>query len=163
MLSIAAELAQHNLLLEVQCRLASAKNVTRIQQLAEQFPGLKLVLNHAGLVKPDDFAQWQTGMQQLALLPNIAMKLSGWELLNAGRYSMAEPAWQQQVFAAVLNEWPVERLMLASNFPLCLWQGSYQQLWQRYYQLLENLGLSQTGWQQLSAGTARQWYRLGDI
>ena len=158
LLQIARELARHKLLLEVQCTLASAKNVARIMQLAEAFPDLKLVLNHAGLVTPDNFSPWQAGIRQLAPLANVAMKLSGWELLNAGRYSMAEPAWQQQVFAAVLNEWPAERLMLASNFPLCLWQGSYQLLWQRYYQLLENLGLSRAGWQQLSAGTARTWY-----
>ena len=163
LLQLASELARHNLVLEIQCTLASAKNVARIQQIAEAFPALKLVLNHAGLVKPDNFSQWQTGMRQLVPLPNVAMKLSGWELLNAGRYSTAEPIWQQQVFAAVLSEWPAERLMLASNFPLCLWQGSYLQLWQRYYQLLTNLGLSRTGWQQLSAGTASAWYRLSTI
>ncbi|MAD76360.1 MAG: amidohydrolase [Rheinheimera sp.] len=159
---IAGALAEYKMVLEVQCSLAKAKNVVRIQQLAQQFPELKLVLNHAGLVKPDNFSQWQTGMRQLVPLPNVAMKLSGWELLNAGRYSQADPAWQQQVLAAVLSEWPAERLMLASNFPLCLWQGSYQQLWQRYYQLLTNMGLSRTGWQQLSAGAARAWYGLND-
>ncbi len=157
---IAAELAQHQLLLEVQCTLASAKNVARIQQLAEAFPNLNLVINHAGLVKPDDFTRWQKGMRSLAPLPNVALKLSGWELLSAGRYSQADPAWQQQVLAVVLSDWQADRLMLASNFPLCLWQGSYQQLWQRYYQLLTNLGLDSTGWQQLSADTARAWYGL---
>lgn len=157
---IAGMLAQHKLVLEVQCSLVNAKNVARIQQLAQQFPDLTLVLNHAGLVQPEHFQPWQQAIQLLAPLANVAMKLSGWELLNAGRYSTADPAWQQQVFAAVLSEWPVERLMLASNFPLCLWQGSYQQLWQRYYQLLTNLGLSSAGWQQLSAGTARACYGL---
>lgn len=157
---IAGMLAQHKLVLEVQCSLASSKNVARIQQLAQQFPDLTLVLNHAGLARPEQFVAWQHAMQTLAGQANVAMKLSGWEMLNAGSYSTADPAWQQQVFAAVLSEWPAERLMLASNFPLCLWQGSYQQLWQRYYQLLTKLGLSSTGWQQLSAGTARVCYRL---
>ena len=157
---VAGMLAQHKLVLEVQCSLVNAKNVARIQQLAQQFPDLTLVLNHAGLVLPEYFQPWQQAIKLLAPLANVAMKLSGWELLNAGRYSTADPVWQQQVFAAVLSEWPVERLMLASNFPLCLWQGSYQQLWQRYYQLLTNLGLSSAGWQQLSAGTARACYGL---
>ncbi|SNY54814.1 Predicted metal-dependent hydrolase, TIM-barrel fold [Arsukibacterium tuosuense] len=157
---IAGMLAQHKLVLELQCSLANPKNLARIQQLAQQFPDLTLVLNHAGLVQPEHFQPWQQAIQLLASSANVAMKLSGWELINAGRYSSADPAWQQQVFAAVLSEWPLERLMLASNFPLCLWQGSYQQLWQRYYQLLTSLGLSSTGWQQLSAGTARAWYGL---
>nr|WP_301003649.1 amidohydrolase family protein [Arsukibacterium sp.] len=160
LLNIAPRLAQHKLVLEVQCSLASSKNVARIQQLAQQFPDLTLVLNHAGLARPEHFHLWQQAIQMLAPLPNVAMKLSGWEMLNAGRYSTADPAWQQQVFAAVLSEWPVERLMLASNYPLCLWQGSYQQLWRRYYQLLTKLGLGSAGWQQLSAGTARACYRL---
>lgn len=157
---IAVSLVQHQLILEIQCTLASAKNVARIQQLALQFPDLKLVLNHAGLVQPEQFSAWQQAIRILAQLPNIALKLSGFEMRQAGRYSAPEPAWQQRVFAAVLSEWPAGQLMLASNFPLCLWQGSYQQLWQRYYQLLTELGLNSTGWQQLSAGTARQWYRL---
>ncbi|MBV2129972.1 amidohydrolase family protein [Arsukibacterium indicum] len=155
---IAGALAEHQLVLELQCSLANAKNVVRIQQLAQQFPELKLVLNHAGLARPEQFSAWQKAVQTLAGRANVAMKLSGFEMLTAGRNSQPDLAWQQQVFAAVLSEWPLERLMLASNFPLCLWQGSYQQLWQRYYQLLTNLGLSSTGWQQLSAGTARVWY-----
>lgn len=158
LLHIASELAKHKLVLEIQCTLASAANVARIVQLANHHPTLKIVLNHAGLVTSSNWQAWQQGMAKLAGLPNIAMKLSGFEMLETGRKSEPNPAWQQRVFAAVLNEWPCERLMLASNFPLCLWQGSYQQLWQRYYQLLANLGLSDTGWQQLSAGTARAWY-----
>ena len=160
LLDIAAELARHKLVLELQCSLASKKNLARIGQLAEQFSDLKLVINHAGLARPEQFVAWQQAIQTLTGQANVAIKLSGWEMLSAGRFSTADPAWQQQVFAAVLSEWPVERLMLASNFPLCLWQGSYQQLWQRYYQLLMELGLSSAGWQQLSAGTARAWYGL---
>lgn len=155
---IAGVLVEHQLVLELQCSLANARNTARIQQLAQQFPELKLVLNHAGLARPRQFPAWQKAVQTLAGQANVAMKLSGFEMLAAGRYSQPDLAWQQQVFAAVLSEWPAERLMLAGNFPLCLWQGSYQQLWQRYYQLLTNLGLSSTGWQQLSAGTARAWY-----
>lgn len=155
---IAGVLAEHQLVLELQCSLANARNMARIQQLAQQFPELKLVLNHAGLARPEHFPAWQKAVQTLAGQANVAIKLSGFEMLAAGRYSQPDLAWQQQVFAAVLSEWPTERLMLASNFPLCLWQGSYQQLWQRYYQLLNDLGLSSAGWQQLSAGTARAWY-----
>lgn len=157
---IAGLLAQHKLVLELQCSIASTSNLARITQLAEQFGDLKLVINHAGLARPEQFPAWQNAVQALAGQTNIALKLSGFEMLRAGRYSQPDQAWQQQVFAAVLSEWPEQRLMLASNFPLCLWQGSYQQLWQRYYQLLTNLGLCSTGWQQLSAGTARAWYGL---
>ena len=157
---IASVLAEQKLVLELQCSLANARNVARIQQLAQQFPELKLVLNHAGLAYPEQFVAWQQAIQTLASQANVAMKLSGFEMLAAGRYSEPDLAWQQQIFAAALSEWPTERLMLASNFPLCLWQGSYQQLWQRYYQLLTNLGLSSTGWRQLSADTARVWYGL---
>jgi predicted TIM-barrel fold metal-dependent hydrolase len=157
---IASMLAQHQLILEVQCQLATEKNVLRIAQLAQQFPGLALVINHAGLVQPEHFQAWQQASQILAAFPNIALKLSGFEMRHAGRYSPPDNSWQQQVFAAVLNHWQPSQLMLASNFPLCLWQGSYQQLWQRYYQLLTGLGLNAAGWQQLRADTARQWYGL---
>lgn len=157
---IATLLQQHQLLLEVQCAIASDKNVNAIAQLAQLYPKLNLVLNHAGLVNKAQWPSWHSAIKQLAVYPNIAMKLSGWELANAGNYSQAEPDWQQQVLLALLHLWPCSRLMFASNFPLCLWQGSYQQLWQRYYQLCFDIGLCLDDWRQLSASSAAHWYRV---
>ncbi|WP_333606375.1 amidohydrolase family protein [Arsukibacterium sp.] len=162
MLQIARLLQQHQLLLEVQCELASIANVNAIEQLAQRYPELKLVLNHAGLVQNAQWLAWQSAIKQLAAYPNIALKLSGWELQRAGESTEADPDWQRRVLSELLHYWPGSRLMLASNFPLCLWQGSYQQLWQRYHQLCQNEGLSGDDWRQLSGETAAHWYQLAE-
>lgn len=158
--TISGLLCQQQLLLEVQCNLATKHNLARIIQLAEHFPELTLVLNHAGLVTPATFAGWQQSLSVIANYPNIFMKLSGWEMLHSGCKSEFDTALLQQVLAGALAHLPTERLMLAGNFPLCLWQGSYQQLWLHYWQCGQQLGLSQSEWQQLSQLTATQCYGL---
>lgn len=158
--TIAAWLAQHQLLLEVQCDLSKASNWQRLAELAVKHPKLQLVLNHAGLVTSERFSDWQLALQQLGQYPTMAMKLSGWEMQQAGVTSSFDSRWFQRVLSAALELLPTDRLMLASNFPLCLWQGSYQQLWQQYHQLCQQLGVSTVDWQQLSQHSAKSWYRL---
>ncbi|MCH8538752.1 MAG: amidohydrolase family protein [Alkalimonas sp.] len=158
--TVAKWLQQHQLLLEVQCDVSKSANTLRILQLAGRYPGLRLVLNHASLVQPTNVQAWQRQLGLLAEYNNIAMKLSGWEMLKAGRQSRFEANWLRQVLDMALNQLPSQQLMLASNFPLCLWQGSYQQLWQRYFDTCQQLGLSGSEWQQLSKLTASYWYSL---
>ncbi|MCC5826992.1 amidohydrolase family protein [Alkalimonas sp.] len=157
---IAGWLCEQQLLMEVQCNVANPKNLARITQLAELFPQLRLVLNHAGLVTPERFSGWRQALNELGAYPNIAMKLSGWEMLQAGEESSFDSAWFQRVLTAALEHLPTERLMLASNFPLCLWQGSYQQLWQRYFDQCQALELSAADWQQLSLYSASRCYEF---
>lgn len=156
--TIAGWLAQHQLLLEVQCDLSKAGNWQRLVELAVKQPKLQLVLNHAGLVTPERFSGWQQALQQLGHYPTISMKLSGWEMQQAGVASSFDSRWFQRVLSAALELLPTDRLMLASNFPLCLWQGSYQHLWQRYEQLCQQLGTSQADRQWLRCQTAAQIY-----
>lgn len=158
--TIAGWLERQQLLLEIQCDLSNPVNAGRIWQLAERHPGLRLVLNHAGLVQPSNIHQWQQQLGPLAKQPNIAMKLSGWEMTHAGQQSLFDANWLQQVLEVALQHLPSKQLMLASNFPLCLWQGSYQQLWQHYFDTCQQLGLSHRDWQQLSQFSARDWYAL---
>ncbi|SEA25969.1 amidohydrolase family protein [Alkalimonas amylolytica] len=158
--TIAGWLCQQQLLMEVQCNVTNPKNLARITQLAELFPQLRLVLNHAGFVKPERFSVWQQALNALGTSPNIAMKLSGWEMLHTGERSPFDSAWFQRVLSAALEHLPTERLMLASNFPLCLWQGSYQQLWQGYFDQCQALGLSAADWQELSRYSASRCYEF---
>lgn len=158
--TIAGWLVLHQLLFEVQCDLSKPANWQRIAELAQQQPKLQLVLNHAGLVTPEQFSDWQQALQQLGQYPTIAIKLSGWEMQQAGVASSFDKCWFKRVLSAALEQLPTDRLMLASNFPLCLWQGSYQQLWQRYFDHCLALGLSAADWQQLSQHSASRCYGL---
>ena len=90
---------------------------------------IKLVINHAGC-PPENincraWKNWQQSLQSLSHLENISIKCSGFEMINRD-YS---PTWQQLVINQCLKTFGLDRTMLASNFPLCLFTGSYQKSW----------------------------------
>lgn len=86
-------------------------------ELARDFPGTTIILNHAGL--PSDrsaegLAAWQAALDRLAQQPNVVAKISG--IGVPGR------AWtldlQAPVIAGVISAFGVERCAFASNFPV---------------------------------------------
>ncbi|WP_019029415.1 amidohydrolase family protein [Colwellia piezophila] len=85
---------------------------------------LRFIINHAGLppkktpttLYSNDWRLWKKHISELAKYPNVFIKCSGWE--------MADRQYQMSWFSAVTNfcieTFSIERVMLASNFPLCL-------------------------------------------
>jgi predicted TIM-barrel fold metal-dependent hydrolase len=84
---------------------------------AAQFPALAIVLEHAGLPwdrSPAGLGVWRKGMQALAKLPNVHVKLS--------EFGQPGAPWDTQSNATVVREtvaifgW--QRCMFASNLPV---------------------------------------------
>jgi predicted TIM-barrel fold metal-dependent hydrolase len=90
------------------CFLTTRKNLAAIQKLAQRFPGLRIALDHLGVVlgKPD---QVGPSLFALAPTPNIYLKFST-PLLTAGPEYLA---FLRQVIA----RFGVDRLMWSSDFP----------------------------------------------
>ena len=89
---------------------------------ARHLPRLTFVVEHLG--EPDleggADGRWAAGMEALAALPNVHCKLSG--------LSAAEPA-RLAPFVERLRRWfGDERLLFGSDWPVCLLQGSYEQV-----------------------------------
>jgi predicted TIM-barrel fold metal-dependent hydrolase len=86
-------------------------------QLARDFPGTQLVLNHTGL--PADrsaagIAGWRAAMATLARCPNAAVKISG--------IGVPGQAWtaaaNREIVVTTIELFGADRCMFASNFPV---------------------------------------------
>ena len=112
---------------ELQLPLAdeSASNVMPIlSQTITTNSQLRFVINHAGFppkrasrdINNHAWHLWQQHISKLANYPNVFIKCSGWEMTDR-QYAMS---WFSQVTQYCIHEFSSERVMLASNFPLCL-------------------------------------------
>ncbi|WP_170309520.1 amidohydrolase family protein [Litorilituus lipolyticus] len=98
---------------------------------------LTFAINHAGF--PPDFNNcsednkcswlqntWLQNIKSFAQYTNVIIKCSGWEMAN--RHYKAE--WLNTCIATIIENFAINKIMLASNFPLCLFsQNSYQDYW----------------------------------
>jgi len=155
-------LAEHNLLFEVQMPLSDPQAVTALQNLLSTHPQLKVIINHAGSPpnynknQPQLTTHWREGIKQLAAFSQCAIKCSGWEMTD-NNYIMEDVL---STVSECLTAFGDERVMLASNFPLCLFSKSYQQYWQDQQTLLCDLNLNTHQQQQLCYQNAQQHYCL---
>ncbi|MFT3985105.1 MAG: amidohydrolase family protein [Lachnospiraceae bacterium] len=89
-------------------------------ELVRRCPKTAFILNHMGL--PDltawtdekrsgEVSLWQEGIEKLAELPNITCKISG---LSSGEVTAIRPLVEW-----CLNKFGPDRIMFASNFPVC--------------------------------------------
>lgn len=155
--SSAQVLAEHDLALDI--NLPGAHALAAVQAVARAVPTLRVVLNHLG--KPDiarrsDFDSWARDMARLAELPNAHVKYSGW----ATRLDRPDPEAVRPFVTYVLDCFGVERVLFASNWPVALIGGSYEQTLSSTIAALD--GLDETDLQRLFAGNARQVYRLDE-
>jgi L-fuconolactonase len=143
-----ATLNHLNLHFEAQFELENSTIVTRVAQYAEQFKQLIIVINHAGL--PHNIHAWQQGIALLAKYSNIVIKFSGFELLSLNREQQA------QCFTILLQHFGEQRVMFASNFPVCQINASYNELWHAHFRLCDK----PSTWLQLSYKNAKHYYQV---
>ncbi|MEG3768722.1 amidohydrolase family protein [Alteromonas sp. 14N.309.X.WAT.G.H12] len=138
---------------DVQLPLSATASVQALLSLIRQFPGVRFIINHAGFPFHDTHSQnpWRQSLNELAKSPNVAIKLSGWE--------MQDRQWSKEsvrhVMAYVLDVFGHERVMLGSNFPLCLWHSSYKDFWQTMVSLV-----APDTRNQVACTNARHWYQI---
>ncbi|AAZ25887.1 amidohydrolase family protein [Colwellia psychrerythraea] len=112
---------------ELQLPLADESAINLIPLLTQTITTnsqLRFVINHAGFPPkrvPKDinchaWQLWQQHISELAKYPNVFIKCSGWEMQDR-EYSMS---WFSEVTSFCISTFSIERVMLASNFPLCL-------------------------------------------
>lgn len=142
-----ATLSEQQLIFEAQFELHLSHAAMQIANYCTQLPALQLHINHAGLL--EQHAHWEHSLQILSNLPNIAIKFSGFEHVH-------RPLSQQACLSLLCHYFGDERVMMASNFPICLMKKSYQKLWLDYKVLVE----SDTLWHKLSYQNAKRLYKL---
>jgi predicted TIM-barrel fold metal-dependent hydrolase len=107
-------------------------------ELGRDFPGTRLIINHAGLPGTRDeetLGLWRASMEQVARHPNVFVKVSG--------LGVPGEAWtaaqQEPIFSALLAIFGVDRCLFASNHPVDGLVVSLADLWRSFKALTRTL------------------------
>jgi predicted TIM-barrel fold metal-dependent hydrolase len=125
--------------------------------VARQFPGIRIILNHTGLPldrSEEGLATWREGMEALADAPNVYVKLS--ELgLRGGRW---DPVSNRQVLRDALSIFGSERAVFASNLPVSGLSARFETLFAGVLDAVSEL--NQVAVDNVFANNARVFYRM---
>lgn len=125
-----ATLATSNLLFDCQMPLNNQCAVSALIQLLKEIPSLRVIINHCGFPpsteQQEQLSLWKSAIQSLAQFSHVAIKCSGWEM-KSRHYSNS---WVSQIVKYCIEVFGENRVMIASNFPLCLLSKEYNQYWQ---------------------------------
>ena len=138
-------LAKHGLIFEAQFELCHLSAVKIVVELAKQYPSFKIVLDHAGFI--DNQHDYTIALSLLRDTNNIFIKFSGQE-------HCADAVDPKAKLKLLLNYFGEDRVMFASNYPVCLMREGYFQVWQGYKQLVSDSLL----WHKLSFANAERFY-----
>lgn len=126
-------------------------------ELARAFPNLSFIVNHCG--SPFDrtdagMNHWRAGLNELATAPNVTIKVS-----DLVAY---DPGWTRESLRPVvmdcLEAFGTDRTMLASDHPVVGLSATFDQAYQAFKVILEDLSDGELG--EVFAGNARRLYRL---
>ncbi len=98
------------------------------RSFVDQLPEAKLVIDH--LAKPKiathELSPWKENIQALAERPNVYCKLSG--LVTEADWSNWQPSDLYPYLDVVVEAFGTERVMVGSDWPVCLLAASYAQV-----------------------------------
>jgi L-fuconolactonase len=128
-------------------------------RLAENFPDQPFVLDHIAKpqIKDGTIEPWKSQLRRLAKLPNVHCKVSG--MLTEADHQ----AWKAEQFRpyldTVFEAFGPSRLMYGSDWPVCLFAGSYEQA----FRLVDDYarGLTEAERAGLFGGNAAKFYFAG--
>ena len=149
-----AQLNQLGLGFEIQISFTNNTSIDLLANLVSNNANINFVINHAGWPPIDtqnQYVLWQNNLAKFAQYNNVAIKCSGWEM-NKRNYQVS---WVNQCINACINIFGLNRVMLASNFPLVLFSHSYQNYWQLLINSVDSKMLNQ-----LINSNAKHWYKV---
>lgn len=150
--------------------------IKEVTSLARAFPATTLIINHLGGPlgvgaytgrRQEIFSQWRRDIAELALNPNVIMKLSGIGMLYFGFdfYKRDVPPGSKELASVwrpyidvCLNAFGTTRCMFASNYPVDKQTCSYTTLWNSFKLLTQSMTAHERS--QLFKTNAEKTYRL---
>ena len=120
-------------------------------------PETAVVLDHVGLPldrTPEALDLWRRGMRRLASLPQVAVKLSGFGMMDRA----AHVAAIRPIVLETIETFGVERCMFAGNFPVDSLGGDLIDFFDVYGSVVS--GFSDDERATLFAGNAERFYRI---
>ncbi|WP_441002747.1 amidohydrolase family protein [Pseudocolwellia agarivorans] len=156
-------LADHQLSFDLQMPLSDLKGIKALTDILQQLPELTIIINHAGSPpyfmkhniseQNSNFNHWLKSLETLSQFEHCAIKCSGWEMQNREYNSL----WCDNIIAHCVRAFGINRVMLGSNFPLCLFSKSYQEVWQFHSSLTV---YNQKQLAQLCLENSKHWYKF---
>lgn len=148
-------LSDNALSFDCQLSLLDHLAVDQLVKVLSRVPELVCIVNHAGcpplLSKNQQWYAWQQNLEKLSSLPRVVIKCSGWEMTDRN-YTQQ---WVSAVITSCVRAFGHQRVMLASNYPLCLFSCSYQQYWQS---IIDHIPVELIA--HLCEKNAKKWYKL---
>ena len=136
--------------------LVYARQLPQAVAFARRFPRQRFVLDHLG--KPDirtgEFDVWQRSLRDLAALPHVCCKLSG--LVTEADWREWTPAQLRPYLDAALDAFGSDRIMIGSDWPVCLVAASYADAVGLAREAIEQY--SATERERMLTGTAKEVY-----
>jgi hypothetical protein len=94
-------------------------------RLVEEFPEQPFVLDHIAkpFIRDGQFSPWREDLRRVARFPNVTCKLSG--LVTEARWDSWRPEDIHPYLDIVVEAFGPSRLMIGSDWPVCLLAGDY--------------------------------------
>ena len=138
--------------------LVYPRQLAAATQLVAQCPAVSFILDHCAKppIASGDLIAWRRELADLAALPNVTCKLSG--LVTEATWH----DWTQDDFTpaldTVLELFGADRLMFATDWPVCLLSASYAQTFEIIDRWSQSLSESERSL--VFGATAQRVYRL---
>ena len=136
---------------------AEHQDMAKVARLAERFPDLTIVLDHAGLPQKrtlEYFEAWKAGMAEVSRSDNVVCKISG--------LGMADNQWSVQSIRPYVETcielFGCERALFASNWPIDSLWSTYGNLLGAYLEITDSFNSSEK--HQLFALNAERIYGI---
>jgi predicted TIM-barrel fold metal-dependent hydrolase len=124
--------------------------------LAATHPDIPVIINHAGMpIEEGGETEWRDGLAALAALPHVAIKLSGFGIVDQG--------WTVEsirpLILQIIDQFGVDRCMFASDFPTDKLFGPFDRHLQAYCDITADFSDDERD--ALFASNAERLYRIG--
>ncbi|MCY4655144.1 MAG: amidohydrolase family protein [Dehalococcoidia bacterium] len=108
--------------------LVKPRHMKHVPTVAAKVPDLRLVIDHIAkpLIKDQVISPWNTLMNDIADIPGIHCKVSG--MVTEDDHSNWKVADLIPYVSHVREVFGMERLMFGSDWPVCLFAASYQEV-----------------------------------
>jgi L-fuconolactonase len=105
--------------------LIYTKHLPVAAEFVERFPKQRFVLDHLAkpAIKIQEVESWAAGIRRLAAFPNVSCKLSG--LVTEADWQRWKPEDFTPYLDIAFEGFGTSRLMIGSDWPVCLVAGSY--------------------------------------
>jgi len=134
------------------------KHLPVAAEFVERFPQQRFVLDHLAKppIKSREIDSWAAGIRRLAVFPNVFCKLSG--MVTEADWERWKPEDMTPCLDVAFDTFGASRLMIGSDWPVCLVAGSYS----RTLDVVKNYlqGYPAETRDAVLGGNARRFWRL---